>query len=188
MCSRVDPSKLNWIRKPSMYILSSDKLVLETEPNTTFHVVDEDNTAVGLYGQERIQFEVKAKVEYDFRHEEDECGLVLKFDTVHWMKFGIKRINHETNEIFCERHNFQEIDYAKREYGTGIEQIYFRVKYRDGKLMLRYGFNPKKYWDLRTITWDEVKPITVGLYACSPKHSYFDCTFSAMELNELQKG
>ena len=40
----LDPSALRWLRMPAMYMFDNDRLVLETEPYTTFHSLSFDST------------------------------------------------------------------------------------------------------------------------------------------------
>lgn len=187
MSPRVNPSKLQWIKKPSLYIISSDKLVVETEPYTSFHIDKEENTAVRLVGKPRKEFDISAMIGYNFKHPEDECGLVVEIDKTHWIKFGIKRENNELNHIFVEKYDSHEKDYSERDFGIGIDTMYLKIKHHDGRILFQYGFNKDRFWTAREIQFEKEYIATVGIYACSPGNSYFDCTFSSLEMNEIRR-
>ena len=77
-------------------------------------------------------------------------------------------------------------DRSEREIGSGIQWLYYRIWLRGGIVRVQYSFNGKRYSDLRefVIGNDEVK---LGIYACSPRNSSFDCIFSEAILDEEVK-
>ena len=184
MRSRIDPSKLEWIRKPSLFIFNADKIVFETEPNTAFHIDPKKNTAYGLKGKPREEFRIDLRMDYNFKHEKDECGLFIEFDENHWLTFGIERISEENNRIFVKRVHHKEIDESNRFVSSGIQYLMMKVEYYKGELSLKYGFNEDRYWVMRTIQLEKHPSATIGIYGCSQNHSFFDCTFSSINVSE----
>lgn len=184
MCSRVNPSTLEWIRKPSLFIFNADKIVFETEPYTSFHINPKKNTAYGLKGKPRKEFRIDLRMDYNFKHKKDECGLFIEFDQDHWLTFGVERISDEANRIFVRRVVHNEMDESNREIASGITYLLLKMKYQKRELHLQYGFNEDRYWDIRKIQLEDQPMGTIGIYGCSENQSYFDCTFSSINVSD----
>ena len=73
----------------------------------------------------------------------------------------------------------------RADIGGAIRRMHYRIWYRGGAVRVQYSFGGKRWSDFREfqLTHPERK-LKIGLYACSPGNSYFDCTFSGMTLEE----
>jgi regulation of enolase protein 1 (concanavalin A-like superfamily) len=86
--------------------------------------------------------------------------------------------------VFHEKYG----DKSLREIGTAITWLYFRVWYRGGNVRVQFSFNGRVFTDLRQFHVDTKEtPLAIGIYACSPFNSSFDCTFSEMSLIQDRK-
>ncbi|MBQ9327414.1 MAG: DUF1349 domain-containing protein [Solobacterium sp.] len=186
MNREIDPSQLTWIRQPAMYVLEPDRIVLETEPYTSFHSLSFDNTnAFGLTLPPANNFSFTARVDYRFRGVEDECGILLRLDNTHWAKAGIE-CRGSSLDLSCTVYADGYGDRSCREIGDGIRWMYFRVLYWNGNVRFQYSFNGERYTDMRWFHFGPGEtPVSAGMYACSGADSSFDCTFSRMNIVEL---
>ena len=186
MLREIDPSQLHWLRRPAMYMFEHNRLVLETEPYTSFHSLSFDSTnAFGMLLDPMTNFCFTARVDYLFRRPEDECGILLKRNNTNWSKAGIE-CRPDSLDLACTVYSDGYGDRSCREIGNGIRWMYLRVLYWSGNVRFQYIFNGERYSDMRWLRFapGEV-PVVAGIYACSGGDSYFDCTFSELQLREL---
>jgi regulation of enolase protein 1 (concanavalin A-like superfamily) len=186
MPERIDPSSLQWLRKPSMYMLDGDRLVLETEPHTSFHSLNFDSTnAFGMLVEPGSSFCFTVRADFRFQGAEDECGVLLKRTNTRWAKAGIE-CRGDTSDLFCTVYSGGYGDRSCRQVGSGIRWMYFRLLYWSGNARFQYSFNGERYSDMRWLHFAPgAEPVVAGIYACSGGDSYFDCTFSDMQIQQL---
>ena len=182
----LDPSALHWMRKPSMYTMDHERLVLETEPYTSFQSLSYDSTdAFGMTLDPMESFAFSVRIDYQFRSLEDECGILLHHSNSRWAKAGIER-RPDGLDIACTVYANGYGDRSCRLIGSGIRWMYLRVLYWRGNCRFQYSFNGEKYSDMRWLHFaSQREPVTAGIYACSPQDSYFDCTFSCMQVKQI---
>ena len=186
MSEWLDPSSLHWMRMPSMYMFKENRLVLETEPYTSFHSLSFDSTnAYGMLLDPQVNFGFTVRVDYGFRGIEDECGVLLKRNNLHWAKAGIEA-KQDSLDLACTVYSHGYGDRSCRELGNGIRWMYLRVLFWNGNARFQYSFNGEKYSDMRWLHFaSSAEPVIAGVYACSPGNSYFDCEFSEMKLRVI---
>lgn len=185
---RIDADDLKWIKKPQRYLLTNEKVILETEPNTALSKKRPGAEAIELSLEPDGSFCFSVRVDFAFKGRFDQCGILLYQ--------GEKRIafcctmhnNTAVDELECVVFHDRFGDRSSRDIGTAIQWMYYRVWYRSGNVTIQYSFNGKVYSDLRQF-WihDTGENISIGIYACSPSDSSFDCTFSEMILQEEGK-
>jgi regulation of enolase protein 1 (concanavalin A-like superfamily) len=186
MIKRIDPRQLTWICAPKLYILSSDKIVIETEPFTDLRPNGKSAEAVELSLVPKGSFCFSARVDFDFHRPFDQCGLILYEEGKRKMIIGTEGHDDETVRLRCIVYHGGRGDHSSREIGTAVSKMYYRIWYRGGAVRIQYSFTGSRYSDLREFWIDpeSEKTISIGIYACSPANSWFDCTFSGMTLDE----
>ncbi|MBR2812791.1 MAG: DUF1349 domain-containing protein [Solobacterium sp.] len=185
MTMRVSPRSLMWISKPALYIQNGDRLVLETEPYTDLSENSHSAEAIELNLSPQGNFNFTLKCEYAYRQQFDQCGLVIYSGKKRKAFFGTQYQDKETQELHCTVYYDGSGDRSKRPISASIQRMYYRIWYRAGAVRVQFSFNGGRFSDLREF---RINPddgvISIGIYACSPGNSYFDCTFSKMMLDE----
>lgn len=182
---RINPTTLHWFKESQLYVLSADKLILETEPHSSLESLKEDEIkAFGLFGERKGKFTFDVKLDFAFHNLEDECGIILKRTEEDWCKFGVSLKNAEVNEIFCVRYQNGFKDTSIRSIGKDIHTIFLRIVYDKNFADFTYSTSGDRHRIFRYMELPEEMTGVPGVYACSPQNSYFDCTFSKMEINE----
>ena len=186
MNERIDPSSLQWMRKPQMFMFRENGVILETEAHTSFHSLSFDATnAYGMLLRPMQNFGFTVRVDYGFQGAEDECGILLKRNNLHWAKAGIE-CKPDALDLACTVYSQGYGDRSCREIGNGIHWLYLRILFWNGNARFQYSFNGERYSDMRWLHFASGKePVTAGFYACSPGNSFFDCEFSEMMLREI---
>ncbi|MBR4456758.1 MAG: DUF1349 domain-containing protein [Solobacterium sp.] len=187
MKNHVDPSTLHWFRRPNMFLLGEDHVVIETEANTSFHSLAFDSTnAHGMVLDPMCNFGFTVRVDYRFSAPEDECGVLLKRHNNHWAKAGIECRTDEL-DLACTLYSKGYGDRSCRQISDGIRWMYFRILYWNGNARFQYSFNGGKFSDMRWFHFGPGnEPVTAGIYACSGKDAYFDCTFSQFKVQKIE--
>lgn len=180
---QVDTKHLKWIHKPQRYIVSDDKIILETEPFTDFTGKKRGAEAIQIQLFEMRTFCFTIRVDFSFSNPFDQCGIVIYEGEKRKMICDVKHHNETVDEIECIVFHEGYGDKSLREIGTAIEKMYFRIIYRGGNILVQYSFQGKIFTDLRLFHVHTDHPLLkLGIYACSPRNSSFNCTFSNMTL------
>ena len=185
---RLNPGQLRWTHKPKFYVISADRLVLETEPHTSMTgVLGVSDSVAGMCLPPADRFSLTLRLDYEFRGPQDECGIYLRRHSGHWCKCSIENLGSDTVDLACTMYENGYADRSMREIGSLISHLYFRLIFWDGEARFQYSFNGDRSSEMRSLHFaDSGEPVTVGLYACSPGGSFFDCTFSKMEYSDQQ--
>ena len=182
----VDPRDLMWICKPQLYLQNTDKIVLETEPFTDLKPAGKSAEAIELSLEPNGSFCFSMKSEFSFRGPFDQCGMIIYEGDKRKAVCGTECRSAERMTLNSIVYHDEKGDISKREIGSAISCMYYRVWYRGGAVRIQYSFTGIRYSDLREFWIDpeNKKTISLGIYACSPGDSWFDCTFSGMTLEE----
>lgn len=185
MRKRIDPRQLTWVCQPEFYILSSDKLMIETEPFTDLRPHGGSAEAVEMSIMPKGSFCFSARVDFEYRHSSDQCGLILYEGDSRKMIIGTECQDDERMKLRCIVYHGGIGDHSSRDIGSAITKMFYRIWYRGGAVSVQYSFSGRRWSDFRKFQLNHPeRKIRIGLYACSPQNSYFDCTFSAMSIEE----
>lgn len=181
---QIDMLTLKWKNEPKLHIQNSDRITLETEPFTSFRYGDEKKGAE-IYIPVSGSFMFSFCTEYIYNMTFDQCGFILYSGSFQKAVIGTEKKDEEYNRIHANVFYPEGGDHSGRDIGSALSRIYFRVWYRGGDCRIQYSFAGSRYTDLREFMVDSEVGITgIGLYACSPKNSTFDCTFYDLKLTE----
>ena len=183
MKTRINPNTWSWFREPKLYIFSADKLILETEPNSELNTLEEGKiSAFGLLGEQIENTVFESRIDYKFQNVLDECGLLIKINEHDFWKYGVRSKNKDINEVFCEHNINGYLDGSYRDIGKEISNLYFRISFIENHLFFLCGTDGKRFRNMRRVEFGDKISTIPGIYACSPGNSYFDCTFSKIEI------
>jgi len=176
---------LRWISQPLRYIQDEDRLVIETEPFTDLNKGESSAEAVELSCSTKGSFIFTVRVDFNFHDTFDQCGIVIYNGTFRNAVCGMACHDAETARMMSTVYHVDGADRAGLDIGEAIHWMYYRVFYRAGQVKIQYSFNGDRWTDLRTFGMLRgPERVGIGLYACSPGDSSFDCTFSDMTLME----
>jgi regulation of enolase protein 1 (concanavalin A-like superfamily) len=172
-----------WARQPEQYLLSKERLMLETEPGSLFDALEGNPSgAFGVCSPPLGRFEMTVRVDYWFRRRGDECGLVFRREDGSWLKVGLEN-NTDHLDLACEHNTGGFGDRSCRQLGAQIRWLYLRALYWYGNLRVQYSFNGERYSDLRWLHFAAgTEKVRAGFYACSRQDSWFDCSFSGLKV------
>ena len=110
-----DINKLQWIREPADYTISTDKIEIITNPNTdlwqrTYYHFRNDNAPVLQLETDDKFFSFTVKTQFESKHRFDQCGIVMYLDSENWLKFKATFTEMEITECKWLAHDGQQPD------------------------------------------------------------------------------
>ncbi len=183
---RLQPSDLEWMNKPSLYLTNGGKVVIETEPHTMFHPKSQKvKEAFGLQMVPKGSFSFSLRMDYAFQNIDDECGIFLERDDKHWVTLALVK-KEDRLELACTVYNNGYKDRSVRELGSAISWLYLKVVYWRGNASFYYSFHGDTYMQIRNLHFEmDQSEVRTGLYACSLRNSFYDATFNEMLLESI---
>lgn len=179
----VDLTKLKWVHEPKRYIVKTNQIVVETEPYTAFDLLGGSIEAVELEMQPIGSFHFTIRTDFHYQNAFDQCGIVLYDANGRKAICGSEKRDGEVSKLVCRVNHIDGSDRSEREIGSAIQWMYYRIWFRGGIVRIQYSFNGKRFSDLREFSIGN-NDLKIGIYACSPGNSYFDCIFSQAVLED----
>ena len=176
------PRSLTWEIKPrkfiqgknSITIFSGEKTDMFRDPNVTYNT---DNAPKLLFKSDS-NFVFTAAIHHDFISKWDGGALVLKADSLNWVKCcfekdytGARRIVTVVTKGISDDCNSVKLTKNK---------VYFKIAKADNVITLYYSESGKNWYLIRHFTFDSSHPLQVGLLAQSPTGKDCRVTFSEL--------
>lgn len=180
----VDFTKMQWVKRPPLYICEPFRLTVETQPHTYWRASEE--TSMGA----EIQFDVEGSfiftlcTEFVYNKPFDQCGFLLYNGDVQKAVVCTSKKDEEYLRLSVNVFGIDGGDISVRDVGSALGRIFYRVIYRAGACVIQYSFAGTRYTDLREFHVNDLGITAISLFACSPKDSFFDCTFCEANMTE----
>lgn len=186
---------MKWENKPKNFsfnksnitIFSGEKTDMFRDPNVKYNT---DNAPKLLFDADS-NFIFQASVEHAFLNKWDGGALVLKADSLNWVKCcfekdytGARRIVTVVTKDISDDCNSVEIKGNK---------VYFKIAKADNVITIYYSENGLKWFLIRHFTFDTVKNIKVGFLSQSPtgkncKVKFGNIHYSVKKINDPYVG
>ena len=160
--------------KNSITIFSGEKTDMFRDPNVTYNT---DNAPKLLFKADS-NFVFTAAIEHAFISKWDGGALVLKVDSLNWVKCcfekdytGARRIVTVVTKGISDDCNSVKLTKNK---------VYFKIAKADNVITIYYSESGKKWYLIRHFTFDSSHPLQVGLLAQSPTGKDCRVTFSEL--------
>ena len=145
-------------------------------------------------------FTFTTMVEFRYKKQFDQCGLIIYLDSENWFKASIEYENEQFSRLGSVVTNHGHSDWAT----TNIEtpsKIWYRLSRRGPDFLIESSIDGETFHQMRIFhlhTLGETTPamgqadpplpaetaVPFGLYACSPLQSSFTAKFSKMSFEE----
>jgi uncharacterized protein len=174
------PGKLYWSIKPeksmvkgnSIIIVAGEKTDMFRDPNVTYNT---DN-APKLMFRPGENFVLTASIEHDFSSKWDGGAIVIKSDSLNWIKFcfekdytGARRVVSVVTKNISDDCNSVSINTNK---------VYYKVAKADNVITLYYGTDGKNWFLVRHLQFDLKPGFEVGFLSQSPTGKTCSAKFS----------
>lgn len=177
------PHELRWENSPLTYsikgneliILAGEKTDMFRDPNATYNT---DNSPKLMFKADD-NFVLSAAIEHSFVNKWDGGALVIKSDSIHWVKFcfekdytGARRVVSVVTKNISDDCNSVEIQSNK---------VYYKVAKADNVITLYYSTNGQSWFLVRHLQFDTKAGFEVGFLAQSPTGPKCEVKFSNIQ-------
>lgn len=161
---------LKWENKPKNYYVDNSVLIITggektdmfRDPNVTYNT---DNAPKLLFDADS-NFVFSASIEHAFTSKWDGGALVLKQDSMNWVKCcfekdytGARRVVSVVTKGISDDCNSVEIN---------SNSVYFKIAKADNVITFYYSTTGEKWYLVRHFTFDTTKNLRIGFLAQSP--------------------
>ncbi len=178
--------KLNnfkWVNKPAHFSVSSDKLTIQPGSETdlwqrTYYGFQNDNAPM-FVAETEGDFTFTVKAVFDYKHQYDQCGIVLYADSENWVKASVEHENESFARLGSVVTNLGYSDWATTDIAANIQKMWYRISRRGDDFYLEYSTGGKDFKQMRMFHFQRSDAVAqVGVYACCPIKSGFQAVFS----------
>jgi regulation of enolase protein 1 (concanavalin A-like superfamily) len=198
--------KAHWINTPASHELGIRQVTLQTEPNTdfwqrTYYGFQNRNAPAALLTSDQ-NFTFTTHIDFNYRHQFDQCGLVIYQDAENWFKASIEYETESLSRLGSVVTQNGYSDWATSDITTVTSQWY-RLSRRGPDFLIEHSTTGESFQQMRIfhLPWlgetsvamgrafppiAATTPVDFGVYACSPGPSSFTARFTRMTLGECQ--
>ena len=190
---KFDVKQLQWTREPGSYLITPEKIEIETKPHTdlwqrTYYHFRNDNAPLLQMETEKQYFSFVVKTEFaQSHHRFDQCGIVLYMNSENWLKGSVEYENDMFQHLGSVVTNNGYSDWATTEIDASIKSMWYRLSRRENDFRIECSEDGRIFRQMRIChMWNVTDRVRFGIYACSPEDSSFKATFSHMEMTECR--
>ncbi len=188
----LDVKKLFWVHEPLKYRISSDEIIIDTEPGTdlwqrTYYGFRNDNAPILQMAAKEKYFSFTVKTEFDSKKRFDQCGIAVYLDSENWLKASIEYENEKYQRLGSVVTNHGYSDWATTDIHASVKTMWYRLSRRGADYCIEHSGDGVCFKQMRIChLWEGAGDISFGIYACSPEDSSFEARFSHMEITECK--
>jgi len=178
---------MQWLNEPAQWQTTAGEIHMTTDAKTDFW----QKTHYGFvrdnghfYYQEVVgDFTAAVKISGDYQALYDQCGLMLRLDAAHWVKFGVEYVHGVQQASAVVTREFS--DWSVAPLAQNPAALRLRMQREGDAVMMLYsmdGRDDSGYTLLRVAYFPAGRPLHIGLMAASPDGKGFDVTFHNFEV------
>lgn len=181
-----------WLNEPQLHDLA--RSIVISKPKTDFW----QRTHYGfrrddghIWGRSvQGNFRVRALLQWNYRDQYDQCGLMCRIDENNWVKLSVEHEEEGTNKLGSVVTNYGYSDWATQAISQEVTSLAYEIRMMDGDLFLGYqqpdqiaaeDFIPIRVAHLHA----DFTTAFVGVYGCSPVGNGVQFGFSHFAIQEL---
>jgi regulation of enolase protein 1 (concanavalin A-like superfamily) len=183
------PKDFYWYNEPNKYKFDG-KLVFYTSPHTDFwqrthYGFKKDDGHCFLTTIDK-DFELLAHLEFYYKELYDQSGIMIRINENYWTKVSIEFKNKKISKLGSVATNLGYSDWAMTEISSDTISMWYKVEKKGKDLVIENSLYGNKWTQMRVShIHTNFKKIEVGIYACSPKNSSFQCIVKNISINPV---
>lgn len=180
---------MKWINEPKNHVITENKIIINTEPNTdfwqrTFYGFRNDS-APALLSDINYDFTLTVKTEFNSKEMFDQCGVIIYQDSENWFKASTEYENSSISRLGSVVTNSGYSDWATTDINTSIQKMWYRLSKRGQDFRIENSTDGIKYNQMRIFHMFKAMSVTkVGIYACSPLNSSIEAVFTELDIRK----
>lgn len=193
---------LLWFCEPAQWTLAADApgLVLRPDSATDFwqrtHYGFQGDNGHALLAMVNGDFRVETHVRFRGLHQYDQAGLLVRFSPDCWLKASVEFEPDAPNRLgaVVTRHGYS--DWSTQDIAPEHTNFAFRLTRTGADFLVEASVSGAPFTQIRLAHLDAAHagldgsfpPVSVGLYACSPKAAGFEAHFACLKIEALSEG
>lgn len=175
-----------WLNEPSRYSFDNG-LIIQTDPNTDFWQRTDcgfrNDNGHCLLKEVQGDFSFTAHFEWEPKTLYDQCGVIVRLDEDNWIKASVELENSEISRLGSVVTNLGYSDWATTDIPSSTHSMGYRISLRGQDFLIENSFNGEQWAQMRIGHLHKAfSSINVGVYACSPLVSSFQCKINTIQL------
>lgn len=168
-----------WFNEPKKYYFD-EGLVIKTKADTDFwqrtHYGFRRDNGHCLLTKFRRDFSFAGHFEFEPQTIYDQCGLIVRIDEDNWIKVSTEYENENISRLGSVVTNLGYSDWATKDISSEIKSIWYRISKNGNDFLIENSRDGENWKQMRiTHLHQEIEELEVGIYACSPQDSSFQC-------------
>ena len=181
---RISPNTMQWLNEPAHWSSSSNRIVVNTSPNTDFWRVTHYGFIrdSGHFYFERVNtdFVVEVEIRGNYQDLYDQAGIMIRSDENHWIKTGIEYVDGVQHLSAVVTHDYS--DWSVTPLLKPLASLRLRVERRKEAIHISYLDASSKYALLRLAYFPIVPELQVGIMCASPEGDGYEVVFNNYRL------
>jgi hypothetical protein len=182
------PKTFHWFNEPAKYRLGSGLEIFTNEKTdfwqNTFYGFQRDDGHC-LLTKQSGDFSLMTHVQFLPHEKYDQCGLMVRGDSEHWIKVSTEYEGEECSRLGSVVTNLGFSDWATQDIPASHKQMWYRVSKNGSDFLLESSYDGQDWTQLRiTHLHRPFEEFEVGVYACSPIGKDFWCRFNLLAISK----
>jgi len=164
------PNPLFWENKPLSFsskhgiltIEAGEKTDMFRDPNVTYNT---DNAPKLLF-QPDSNFVLTASISHNFLNKWDAGAIVLKSDSLHWVKFCFEKDYTGVNRVVSVV--TKDVSDDSNAVAIAAKKVFYKIAKAGNVITLYYALNGKDWFLIRHFQFESEKKLSLGFLAQSP--------------------
>lgn len=189
---RFEKQNLFWIREAERSLVTDDKIIIYTEPNTdlwqrTYYGFRNDNAPVLQMKTKVKYFSFVVKTEFESKSRFDQCGIAVYLDSDNWIKASVEYEDGKYQRLGSVVTNHGFSDWATTDIDASVKTMWYRLSRRESDYCIECSTDGVEFTQMRIChLWEGHGEISFGIYACSPVAGSFKAQFTDMSVTECK--
>lgn len=181
---QVPANKMQWLHEPAHWSQKKGQVSVTAEPKTDFwqtthygYVTDNGHF---YYTERSGNFVATVKVTGSFKELYDQAGLMIRIDSLNWIKSGVEFANGKVNISAVYTRQFS--DWSVIALPTAPASIWLRLERQKDGVELSYSLDGKNYVMQRLGYFPPDISAKVGIMTAAPEGKGFTVVFDDFEV------
>lgn len=172
-------SQFTWLNEPPKYSFS-EGLIIQTKPHTDFwqrtHYGFRRDDGHCYLTEMTGDFSFMAHLTFDSKMLYDQCGIILRTDDNNWVKASVEYENEHISRLGSVVTNLGYSDWATTDISTEVNSMWYKFNKKGQDVLIESSADGLKWKQMRILhLHKDSKKVKVGIYACRPLNSSFEC-------------
>jgi regulation of enolase protein 1 (concanavalin A-like superfamily) len=178
--------QFEWIKEPFEISLDTGLKIVSSSKTDFWQSYREDSHKDNghlFFSYQEVDFELIIKWRFLSLSDFSQCGLMVRIDEFNWFKMSIMSEDGDAYFIGSSVTNFGTSDFARHALVNKCENIWYRLKFKNGGFTAEYSTNGGLFYEIRVFDLlKDTKNYMAGAYICCPSEKRFSALLEHIEV------